>query len=124
MEYELDYQAVPGIVLVNFNRNMTKTFALEVVNEAMIFAKQKDCDQFLFDLSQVDNEEDAFGQYAFAREMGLLGFKKTFQLAVFVGEKMTEHKFVETVLVNRGFWVKFFVDKDDARSWLISRGKE
>ncbi|TFH07761.1 MAG: hypothetical protein E4H08_08960 [Candidatus Atribacteria bacterium] len=56
----------------------------------------------------------------FMRTLGIPPGTKT--AFCYLKERASEYRFVETLLINRGFITKIFEDVDDARAWLLDNG--
>jgi len=80
------------------------------------------CSKFLYDLRRsriISSTMDTFETGISPKDVG---FKRhDFQIALVYSGDMNEHRFMETVLVNRGFNVKVFDDMKEAENWLTQQ---
>ena len=83
------------------------------------FGAENDCGRFIFDLREAMILGGTFGAYQAGRVPSDAHHGQRAQMIalVYAGD-LSEHKFLETVAVNRGYNVRVFDDLDAARAWM------
>jgi len=102
---------------------MTLSEGKEIISESLQMVKEQNCFFILNDLREATVELSTMEIYELPKmildtfassRLSVYRLKRAFVAA----KEWADSKFFETVTLNRGQSVKFFVDIDEARKWL------
>ena len=121
MRYTFDYNAKSSIVEVCATGTMGDDAFTEVANMFCDELKEHNCYKALIDYRASIFKASILGIYnrpAIASEAGVTTRVK---MAFLVKSIDDNHRFLETVYLNRGFIVKLFTNSEDAMLWFSCR---
>ena len=125
MEYTIDFDINRGICAVRvtgLHKRPQDSLVLQQLSRE--YGDKYGCQKFLFDMSQADIIAGTFDTY----ETGTVPVdsdRKQLQqrIALVYAGDLSEHKFLETVAVNRGYHLRVFDRREMALEWLqLKRG--
>jgi len=117
MDYEVSKH--PKYILIKVNTPMTIDLGRRCGRDAVELGKRNDIKCYLFDLRGAPNIETVLPSYEFAyRDMEKFDFPKGARSALLTDPGDRSHDFMETVLLNAGYFVRLFTDEHAAISWL------
>ena len=110
-------------ILSNGEKNYD--FAVRVWSEAVAACEKNDCYDIL-GIADTTVPLTTFEGYEHADLFEHLGISNKYRIAwvELNAETYQAAYFVETVLFNRGFPARVFLEVDEAKDWLLSRGDE
>ena len=120
MEYTIDFDISRGICAVRvtgIHKCPQDSLVLQQLSRE--YADKYGCQKFLFDMSRADIIAGTFDTY----ETGTVPVdsdRKQLQqrIALVYAGDLSEHKFLETIAVNRGYHIRVFDTEDMAIEWL------
>ena len=120
MEYHTEFNPRDGIVETTVEGDIdslddVQRFAADVAE----MTRKCDCHHVLHDLRRTVvklSTSDIFTAEEIVKRVGLAGPVKR---ALVIGSLHRDGQFYETVLLNRGHFVKLFTDLESAREWLL-----
>jgi len=120
MKYEISISGNQKYFIIRVNDPMTAGFLAEWLRATAEKMKGSGTDEFLFDLSRAQNQVSLTSQWrAIKNLMTELGFKPHSKYALLVTpELLADYDFVETVMINAGYYSKRFINESDAIKWL------
>lgn len=118
MDFEIKKSRNVLVLFIKVNRDIELNFFLSLMKECSIIADKSNTRHFIFDLSYVESEASAIEQYYFAKKLRSTGFPPESKIAFLADENINQHIFLETVLSNVGFIVRFFTNRDKAYKWV------
>jgi hypothetical protein len=126
VDYIINEPEREGICIVRVSGELRRPDDSRVLqNLASETMLQKSVQRFLFDMREATIVGDTMGAYQAGVEPVMQGLRVAdFKVALVYSEIQSEHQFMETVLVNRGFSVRVFTDMDEALAWLKIQGGE
>lgn len=120
MEYTIDFDESRGICTVRVTgRHKRPQDSLVLQQLAREYGDKYGCQKFLFDMSQADIIARTFDTYETGTVPVDSDRKQLRQkIALVYAGDLSEHKFLETIAVNRGYQLRVFDSKDMAFEWL------
>jgi len=109
-----------GFVRVTYRGDVEYSATTEMLGKVAAIAAQTHCKSLLFDIREANYRDYHLGTIRHAEEAPALGIDKTFRIAFLGAAGNPMLKYIEAVSVNRGYWVKAFVDEPEALAWLLS----
>ena len=126
MEYTAQHDEDSGLCTVVVTGTLQRPHdSVKLQQCARDFGGEHNCSRFLFDLTRaqiVGSTTDAFQAGTVPADTDRRQRVQTIAL-VYAGDA-SDHKFVETVAVNRGYNVRVFNDFNEAREWLAAGQRE
>lgn len=97
--------------------------SIKLLKFAFEYYQKTGCTQFIIDMTQATIIGDTADAYNTGVSPKKIGFKAhgPFKVAIVYSDDLAEHKFIENVLVNRGYNVCIFNDIDEARQWMLPK---
>ena len=125
MKYDVDHCADSGICIVTVSGEHKRPEDSKILQQvALDYCTKQQCSRFLFDMRKAKVTGTTMDVYETGMEPIVQKFDRSrFKIALAYSGDMTDHKFMETVLVNRGYNVRVFDDYDNALSWLTDDGE-
>lgn len=124
MEFTHDFDESSGICTITVTGTVKRPEDSQILQQfAYYFDKDQCCRKFLFDMTEAmitGGTMEAYNTGAFQADTEK---KQIWQkMALVYAEVTEEHKFMETVAVNRGYFLRVFnqCDKEDAIRWLTT----
>ncbi len=122
MEYAVEHDEDRGVCIVRVSGELRRPQDSKVLQEfACDFWARYECSRFLFDMREatvIGSTMDTYRTGARPDADGVpRGQSKT--ALVYSGD-LAEHKFLETVVSNRGYMLRVFDDFDEALKWLTT----
>ena len=120
MEYKHTYDDQTGICTINVTGECRRPDdSMELQQFARSFRKENGCGRFLFDMTESHVIGVNMDMYKVAVEPANQNFDRDdFRVAMLYSGDISEQKFMETVLVNRGYDFKIFNNIGKAHYWL------
>ncbi len=120
MEYKHTYDDQTGVCTVSvFGEHRRPDDSIELQQFARSFREENGCGRFLFDMTEAHITGVNMDMYKIAIEPGNQGFDRDdFKVALLHSGDISEQKFMETVLVNRGYDFRIFNNIRKAYDWL------
>ena len=114
------------MIEINIQGDFFLSVAKEIITEAAQIAKAHDCFFVLNDMREATVKLSMLEIYELPKTLrdifassGLNVYKV--KQALVITKDLKEHKFFETVTLNRSQSIKYFVDMDEARKWLSGK---
>lgn len=121
MDFEITIAPGRRYVIAKPKRNLSKIIAHQVTKALSRVAEENNVDATLLDLRGRKSLSSTLEKYDFAyQDAQKLGMSRTGKHAVVVDALDKSLSFLETVMHNAGFNVKFFTDIKQAEAWLLS----
>jgi len=120
MEYTVDFNEAKEICIVHVAGRHKRPEDSQVLQKlARDLGNEHGCQKFLFDMRQAEIIGGTLETYTTGTVPVDIDHTQVRQMIalVFVGD-LTDHRFMETVAVNRGYQVRVFDSMDDAFEWL------
>lgn len=122
MEYTFEHDKDRGVCIVSISGEHRRPSDAKVLQDfACDFGARYGCGRFLFDMREatiIGGTVDTYRTGAQPDTDGVpRGQSKT---AIVYSGDMAEHKFLETVVSNRGYVLRVFDDFDEALEWLTA----
>jgi len=123
MEYTTEYKEMDDIYLVQVTGRVKRPDDSVALQQ---FARQIEEEsghhRFLFDMRQAQIVAGTYSTFETGTVPNDASRKQLQEIValVYAGD-LEDHKFMETVAVNRGYQLKVFDDMDEATEWLISK---
>jgi len=105
-------------VRVTYRGDVEYSATTEMLRQVAVIAAEARCKLLLFDIRGANYRDYHLGTIRHAEEGPALGIDKTFRIAFLGASANPMLKYIEAVSVNRGYWVKTFVDESEALAWL------
>jgi len=107
-----------GFVRVTYRGDVEYSATTEMLSKVAAIAAKTQCKFLLFDIREANYRDYHLSTIRHAEEGPALGIDKTFRIAFLGASGNPMLKYIEAVSVNRGYWVKTFVDESEALAWL------
>jgi hypothetical protein len=82
-------------------------------------AENYHCTHFLLDAREMTFDRSIIDVFFMGNKFDELGFDRNFIIAFIYAQDEKLYEFLELVVQNRGYRVRFFKDEADAREWLL-----
>jgi hypothetical protein len=96
--------------------------ASAMMTQARPVLEEHSCTRILYDLRDAPIVDSAMETYDTGNRAIELGFSRELKAAVLYSLDEKKHRFVETVMVNRGYKIRVFQDESVAIDWLTGQG--
>ena len=119
MKFSVEHNDSDGICIVSVHgehKRPADTILLQ--NLAQDIRHEKGCVKFIYDMREASITGTISDTFKTGLRPGKEGFERDFRIALVYSEILEDHKFMEDVLVNRGYQVRTFNDIDKAIIWL------
>ena len=124
MKFTHDYDESSGVCTITVTGEVKRPHdSQELQQFALCFGKTQGCRKFLFDMTDAKITGGVTEAYHTGTFQADKEHQQIWQKMALIYTKVTkEHKFMETVAVNRGYLLKIFgqPDRDDAIRWLTT----
>lgn len=122
MQYTTRYDEESGICTVTVaGRHKRPDDSVELQRFARKFGDEHGCDRFLIDMTRAEIIGSTMDAYRTGTVPEDTEYKQlTQKIALVYAGDLSDHKFLETVLVNRGYLVRVFDDFTIATEWLTN----
>ena len=107
-----------GFVRVTYRGDVEYSATTEMLRNVAVIAAEAQCKLLLFDIREASYRDYHLSTIRHAEEGPALGIDKTFRIAFLGAAGNPMLKYIEAVSVNRGYWVKVFVNESEALAWL------
>jgi len=119
--YEVNVTEGQNWVYARVHEPVTKTLALDLLNDAARLAAEHGVSHLLIDARGAPSTKSTVEDYDIAyRRVPQLGFERGSRTAIIVDEADESHHFFETCMMNAGHNWRVFSDADRARRWVAS----
>jgi hypothetical protein len=122
MKYTAEYDETNAICIVRVSgQNKRPEDSMILQRFAGEFRAENGCNRFLFDMTQAEIIGGTWNTFLTGTVPADPDRKQIQQkiALLYVGD-MSDHEFMETVAVNRGYDLRVFNDHDKAMDWLVS----
>lgn len=118
MEFNLDFEEMPGFLKVTVTGNNSRETVAAYLQQMLRECRRRDCYRVLINEQLEGPRLGAMDVFAVASK-GSMDALGVFDAIAYVDPGMGDMgKFAETVAINRGMPVAFFNNEDDAIEWL------
>jgi hypothetical protein len=104
---------------------LARALSLEEFQQILIeiaqAGKQRNLPRILFDAFTINGNIPTMQAHRYGEAIAEL-LPGSFRIAILVNEMNPSRQHVETVAINRGRYVKFFTEHDQASAWLFNSG--
>jgi hypothetical protein len=119
MKYTIDRASNRGFCVIRVSGEHRRPDDSITLQKLASDIRSKDgCNRFLFDMSQADIKGEGIETFKVGVAPVEKGLDRNFTIALVYSGSLKEHKFMENVLVNRGYKVRVFDNVDAAIEWL------
>jgi hypothetical protein len=118
MKREIQITPQGGIIRVTYRGDVQYDATTEMLREVAAIAARTGSKLLLIDVREANYRDYHVGTIRHAEEGPALGIDKTFRIAFLGARGYPMLEYVEAVSVNRGYWLKAFVDESEALAWL------
>ena len=123
MKYTVDHDRYRGFCVISVSGEHRRPEDSITLQKLASDIRTKDgCNRFLFDMREADIKGDGIKTFKTGVAPEEKGLDRNFAIALVYSGSMKEHKFMENVLVNRGYNVRVFDHLDTAVEWLTPTG--
>ena len=109
-----------GVVRAAYRGNLEYETATQMLQTVGRIAAEKQVRRLLFDIRAANYRDYHLGIIRHSEEAPGLGIDHSFRIAILGADDNPMLRYIEAVVVNRGFWAKVFVDATEAEAWLLS----
>jgi hypothetical protein len=120
MDRNIQITKEAGFVRVTYRGDVEYSATTEMLRNVAVVAAETQCKSLFFDIREANYRDYHIGTIRHAEEGPTLGIDKTSRIAFLGASGNPMLKYVEAVALNRGYWVKAFVDESEALTWLSS----
>ena len=119
MEYTIEHEKPHGVCVVRVSGEHRRPEDSIVLQEvARNIRSESGCKRFLYDMRHANITGSTMDTFFTGTSPAEKQFERDFRIALVYSGSMTDHNFMETVVVNRGYILRVFSDLEDATSWL------
>ena len=120
MKYRFEHDQEIGVCIVRVSgehKRPDDSKTLQIF--ARDFREEHRCSRYLFDMREATITGSTLDVFKTGIAPATLGFGRgDFKVALVYASGTDDHKFIEDVVVNRGYMLRVFLDIDEALSWL------
>ena len=119
MQYTIEHDEAAGLCIVQVSDSHKRPADSRVLQEvARHVRSERGSTRFLYDMRQVSVTGRTMNIFSVATTALEQGIKRDCRVALVYSECTTDHLFLETVAVNRGYCLRVFDDIAEAFAWL------
>jgi len=119
MNYTIEHDVPHDVCIVRVSgEHMRPADSFELQELARNIRSEYGCTRFLFDMRQANITGSTFDTYVTGKNPEEKQFERDFKIALVYSGGMDFHRFMEDVVVNRGYTLRVFSDFDEAMFWL------
>ena len=122
MDWEVDTLIDTNVMVVKNFGDMNIDQINRLTRDVIVKAKKMQMDKILVDHTEMTLVASVINIYEYVKEMSN-SLKRNAKVEVLISEKNSnreDYHFYETACVNNGFFVRVFINKEDALYWLAS----
>jgi hypothetical protein len=120
MGQDIRITAEPGFVRITYRGDVQYDATTEMLREVAALVARTQTARLLFDLREANYRDYHLGTIRHVEEAAALGIERTFRIAIVGAAGNPMLQYIEAVAVNRGYWVKTFVEEAEAVGWVLS----
>lgn len=109
-----------GFVRATYRGNLEYETTTQMLQTVGRIAAEKHVRRVLFDIRAANYRDYQLGIIRHSEEAPGFGIDHSFRIAILGADDNPMLRYIEAVVVNRGFWAKVFVDEIEAEAWLRS----
>lgn len=95
--------------------------SIKIFKDAIAFGLKHNCSQFLFDMRNTTIVGGPIDTFYMAHNPEEIGAKRNYRFAAVYSDDLEQHRFLETVVQNRGFYFRVFNEIDEAIIYLTAK---
>lgn len=119
MGQDIRITAEAGFFRITYRGDVQYDATTEMLRKVAALAAQTQNTRLLFDLREANYRDYHLGTIRHVEEAASLGIERTFRIAIVGAKGNPMLQYIEAVAVNRGYWVKTFVDEAEAVGWVL-----
>ena len=126
MQYMIDLSEEKSYIILKYFGDITSQVALVATEESHALGGKYGIRHYLVDATEAKNFENPFKNYNFAyQDLERANIDRSACVALLTSPEDTSHDFIETLMVNAGYDVKMFKNRENAIQYLLAaiRGK-
>ena len=122
MQYTIENDETLGICIVRVSGENRRPDDSKVLQKVANDIRSKSgCTRFLYDMQQANIIGSTMDTFFTGIEPFKKQFERDFRIALVYSGSMDDHKFMEDVVVNRGYTLRVFSDIEEATSWIVKQ---
>jgi hypothetical protein len=125
MQYMIDLSEDKSYIILKYVGDITSQLALIATEESHALGSKYGIRHYLVDATEAKNFENPFKNYNFAyQDLERANIDRAACVALLTSAEDTTHDFIETLMVNAGYDVKLFKNRENAIQHLLAAIRE